>query len=227
VHLCQQCGGFIGVSACGACTQVMCTHCFAAHVCPHQLSRDDIGDSDASSSAAADTPCPPPETGGRSVGRYHSTLRGEYKALNDAWGVGEPCPWGDKMWLLVTSLPELQDVVVQNGRTRRAFAEHAADDFQRLCDGLAWDVPGGVYLINIGLNRVLVFKPNALVPDVTDAKTALSFLHKYTNTLAVLMRSRDGTLEVGLLNVLYYPHEQNYSSKHRDLVINMVRSWGI
>ena len=123
------------------------------------------------------------------------------------------------MWVAIESLP---------GLPCRFGA--SISDLQALSTELAWDYPRGIAAINLDRCKTLVFSPD-YGPNVARVDSALAWLRQFDG-LGLALRKRGDDIELGFVDVLWFPGQNTSGARRRDLfaaavaaVVGSTRAW--
>ena len=218
--LCSQCGVPACLGSCSSCGLAVCKGCLDAHMCATQSSSDDFEDSPRGE--VPSQPTPVAETDGPEEMDDGPEEMDACALISGAWDCASPAQLKKKLWVRIAGLPALEDF--DDGVLQRGFGT-CADDFQRVAEEIAWDVPGGLVLLHIDRKKALVFSAGRAYPAAAFIDSALAW-SRQSGALGLAIRTRSDKLEVGLFEVLYCPGQSDRLPVYRTILIAAIRSQG-
>ncbi len=130
-------------------------------------------------------------------------------------------------FLVQLPLPQLSRCLIEDELAMRAFGT-CHDDFKRLSRNLAWDLPGGLLVVNLDRKRTLLFSKEYLYElQVRDIRAALQWMRRGVGTFGLCVKSRQGgcieCVVFGVVNFMELAEEYLEMRKH--CVMREVCSW--
>jgi len=149
---------------------------------------------------------------------------GAFDRLSCAWGVGGAVQLKHNTCVRVAIIPGQNSF--DDGVTRRCFGS-CVDDFRRLADQLAWDMPNGLIILHLDRKKALIFKPGREV-NATVIDTALSWAKKHYDALGIAIRTQaGGRIQFGILEVTWYLGQSSRLSFLRHRFLEAIRALGV
>ena len=148
-----------------------------------------------------------------------------YQRLANVWcDTSKLMPLRQSMWVAIESCPEMRF----HGVPCRFGA--SISDLQALSTELAWDYPKGIAAIHLDRCKTLVFSPD-YGPNVARVDSALAWLRQFDG-LGLALRKRGDDIELGFVDVLWFPGQNTSGARRRDLfvaavaaVVGSTRAW--
>lgn len=110
--------------------------------------------------------------------------------------------------------------------TSRMFGT-SLQDFRQLAAALAWDLPGGLLLVNLNRNRTLMFSGSqAYVPTIVSITQALEWMRFTVGMWGCVVKTTGKDITTILFAVVdYVEHAEEHLDVREELIMNEASSW--
>ena len=133
-----------------------------------------------------------------------------------AWGAGGAV---QLKYNICVSVQRLDEEWLDDGLAQRRFGN--IEDFRRIADELAWDIPSGFVAIHLDRKKCLVFMPGRGEANAAGIDAALSWAKHYD---ALTIAIRGSASELAILDVTWFPGQSSRLSFFVSSFIAAVRA---
>ena len=209
------CGALARVWSCQFCYQPLCNSCRGVHTCLQNGEFEDsprgsLGGDSPSLHSEEENRVPEAGTGGC------DRADDMYDQVTEAWNAGGSV---QLKYNICVCVQRVDEEWLDDGLAHRRFG--SMEDFKRIADELAWDIPNGFVVIHLVRKKCLVFMPGRGEANAAGIDAALSWAKHYD---ALTIAIRGSAPELAVLDVTWFPGQSSRLSFFISSFIAAVRA---